>query len=67
MKSYNVNLTLFDDAVFREYRIIQRFFDINEAEVFKDRFSEIRIKIKNDTATKDELLEVAEVIKRNMN
>ncbi|AIX11973.1 hypothetical protein ACQ46_gp002 [Citrobacter phage Moon] len=65
MKSYNVNLTLFDDAVFREYRIIQRFFDINEAEVFKDRFSEIRIKIKNDTATKDELLEVADLIKRH--
>lgn len=65
MKSYNVNLTLFDDAVFREYRIIQRFFDINEAEVFKDRFSEIRIKIKNDTATKDELLEVADLIKQH--
>lgn len=65
MKSYNVNLTLFDDAVFREYRIIQRFFDINEAEIFKDRFSEIRIKIKNDTATKDELLEVADLIKRH--
>lgn len=65
MKSYNVNLKLFDDAVFREYRIIQRFFDINEAEVFKDRFSEIRIKIKNDTATKDELLEVADLIKRH--
>ncbi|AKU43648.1 hypothetical protein CPT_Merlin2 [Citrobacter phage Merlin] len=65
MKSYNVNLTLFDDAVFREYRIIQRFFDINEAEIFKDRFKEIRIKIKNDTATKDELLEVADLIKRH--
>ena len=63
MKSYKVNLELFDKAVHREYRIIQRFFDIGEAEEFKN----IRDKIQSDTATKDELLEVAEVIKRNMN
>ena len=28
MKSYKVNLELFDKAVHREYRIIQRFFDM---------------------------------------
>lgn len=65
MRSYNVNIELFDDAVFREYRIIQRFFDMAEAEVFKERFKEMRIKIQNDTATKEELLEVAELIKRH--
>ncbi|AUE22875.1 hypothetical protein FDI95_gp002 [Citrobacter phage CF1 ERZ-2017] len=46
MKSYNVNLTLFDDAVFREYRIIQRFFDINEAEVLKTAFLKFVLKLK---------------------
>lgn len=65
MRSYNVNLELFDDAVFREYRIIQRFFDITEAEVFKERFKEVRVKIQNNTATKEELLDVAELIKRH--
>lgn len=67
MKSYRVNLELFDKAVHREYRIIQRFFDMGEAEEFKNRFKDIRDKIQSDTATKDELLEVVEVIKRNMN
>jgi hypothetical protein len=62
MKVYKVNLSMFDDAVYREYRIIQRFFDVDEAEVFKDRFNEIRFKIVNDTATKEELLEVAQLI-----
>ena len=33
----------------------------------KNSFKDIRDKIQSDTATKDELLEVAEVIKRNMN
>lgn len=67
MRTYNVDLELFDKAVHREYRIIQRFFDMREAEEFKNRFKDIRDKIQSDTATKDELLEVAEVIKRNMN
>lgn len=67
MKSFKVNLDLFDKAVHREYRLIQRFFDMDEAEVFKERFKEIRIKIQSDTASKEELLETAEVIKRNMN
>ena len=39
-------------------RIIQRFFDMGEAEEFKNRFKDIRDKIQSDTATKDELLEV---------
>lgn len=65
MRSYNVNLELFDDAVHHEYRIIQRFFDIEAAEEFKVRFSEVRVKIQNDIATKEELLEVAELIKRH--
>lgn len=67
MRSYNVNLELFDDAVFREYRIIQRFFDIAEAEDFKERFKEIRGKIKNETATQEELLQVAVLIKQHCN
>lgn len=35
MRSYNVNLELYDEAVMKEYRIIQRFFDMGEAEEFK--------------------------------
>lgn len=65
--SYNVCMELFDDAIHKEYRIIQRFFDIDEAEVFKERFKFIRDKIQSDTATKEELLEVAELIKRHEN
>lgn len=65
MRSYNVNMELFDDAVFKEHRIIERFFDIEEAIEFKERFKEIRSKILNDTVTKDELLIVAELIKRH--
>lgn len=65
MRSYNVCMELFDDAVYKEYRVIQRFFDIIEAEEFKECFKEIRIKIMNDTATKQELLQVAELIKRH--
>ena len=67
MTNFKVNLELFDKAVHREYRLIQRFFDMDEAEVFKERFKEIRIKIQTDAASKEELLETAEVIKRNMN
>lgn len=67
MTNFKVNLELFDKAVHREYRLIQRFFDMDEAEVFKERFKEIRIKIQTDTASKEELFETAEVIKRNMN
>ena len=65
-RSYIPSEELFNDAIYREYRIIQRFFDIQAAEEFKERFKEIRIKIASDTATKDELLEVAELIKRNI-
>ena len=57
---------LFDDAVYKEYRIIQRFFDIGEAEEFKERFKEIRNKIFiTDTATAEELLDVANLRKRH--
>jgi hypothetical protein len=66
MRSYNVDIDLFDSVVHKEYRLIQRFFDIRAAEEFKERFKEMRIKILNDTATKDELLEVAELFKRNL-
>lgn len=62
---YQLNIDLFDKAVHREYRVIQRFFDMEEAEVFKERFKDIRDKIIKDTATSEELLEVASVIKRN--
>ncbi|QQG32313.1 hypothetical protein CkP1_0002 [Citrobacter phage CkP1] len=65
MLNIKPSLELFDKAVFREYRIIQRFFDINEAELFKERFKEIRVKIVNDTATKEELLMVADLFKRH--
>lgn len=65
MRSYNVNLELFDEAIHKEYRIIQRFFDMEAAEEFKVRFKEVRVKIQSDIATKEELLEVAEIIKRN--
>lgn len=66
MRIYNVDLELFDKAVLREFRLIQRFFDIETAESFKERFKEIRYKIQTDTATKEELLEVAEIFKRNL-
>lgn len=57
---------LFDEAIYKEYRIIQRFFDIGEAEVFKERFNEISYKIYiTDTATAEELLDVANLIKRH--
>ena len=65
-KSYVPNKELFDDAIHREYRIIQRFFDIQAAEEFKDRFKQISNKIfTTNTATAEELLEVAEIIKRH--
>lgn len=65
-RSYIPSKELFDDAVHREYRIIQRFFDIQAAEEFKDRFKQIRDKIfTTNTATAEELLEVAEIIKRH--
>ena len=48
MRSYRVNLNLLDNAIFKEYRMIQRFFDIDEAELFKERFTDIRIKITHD-------------------
>lgn len=63
MRSYRVNLNLLDNAIFKEYRMIQRFFDIDEAELFKERFTDIRIKITNDCASAEELLECAELIK----
>lgn len=63
MRSYKVNLNLLDNAVFKEYRMIQRFFDMDEAELFKERFSDIRIKITHDCASAEELLECAELIK----
>lgn len=66
MTNFKVNLELFDKVVHKEYRVIQRFFDIREAEEFKERFKEIRIKIASDAATKDELLEVADLFKRNI-
>lgn len=60
------NKILFDDAVHREYRVISRFFDIEEGELFKERFKEISDRIfVTDTATSEELLEVAEIIKRH--
>lgn len=65
MRSYNVNLELFDDAIFREYRILERFFDIDLAIEFRLCFKEIRNKILKNTATKDELLQVAELIKKH--
>ncbi|HFG0931940.1 hypothetical protein [Klebsiella phage PhiKpNIH-6] len=43
--------------------MIQRFFDIDEAELFKERFTDIRIKITHDCASAEELLECAELIK----
>lgn len=65
-KIYVPNKELFDDAIYREYRIIQRFFDIQAAEEFKDRFKQISDKIfTTNTATAEELLEVAEIIKRH--
>lgn len=63
MRSYNVNLELFDEAVHKEYRIIQRFFDMGEAEEFKEQFKHKRSKILNGTITPEELLRIAELIK----
>ncbi|AWD91011.1 hypothetical protein [Enterobacteria phage vB_EcoM_IME281] len=67
MTNFKVNIDLFDKAAHKEFRLIQRFFDINAAEDFKERFKEIRYKILNDIATKEELLEVADIFKRNLN
>ena len=65
-RSYIPSEELFNDAIYREYRIIQRFFDIQAAEEFKERFKEIHNKIfTTNTATAEELLEVAEIIKRH--
>ena len=65
-RSYIPSEELFNDAIYREYRIIQRFFDIQAAEEFKERFKEIHDKIfTTNTATAEELLEVAEIIKRH--
>lgn len=65
-RSYTPSEELFNDAIYREYRIIQRFFDIQAAEEFKERFKEIHNKIfTTNTATSEELLEVAEIIKRH--
>ncbi|QEG11420.1 hypothetical protein RCIP0102_00102 [Klebsiella phage RCIP0102] len=65
-RSYTPSEELFNDAIYREYRIIQRFFDIQAAEEFKERFKEIHNKIfTTNTATAEELLEVAEIIKRH--
>lgn len=65
-RSYTPSEELFNDAIYREYRIIQRFFDIQAAEEFKDRFKQISDKIfTTNTATAEELLEVAEIIKRH--
>lgn len=58
------SIELFNEAVYKEYRIIQRFFDARAAEEFKDRFTIIRDKIfTTETATAEELLEVANLIK----
>lgn len=58
------SIELFNEAVYKEYRIIQRFFDVRAAEEFKDRFTIIRDKIFiTETATAEELLEVANLIK----
>lgn len=65
-RSYIPSEELFNDAIYREYRIIQRFFDIQAAEEFKERFKEIHNKIFNtNTASAEELLEVAQIIKRH--
>lgn len=65
-RSYIPSEELFNDAIYHEYRIIQRFFDIQAAEEFKERFKEIHNKIfTTNTATAEELLEVAEIIKRH--
>lgn len=62
---YTPNKELFDYAVMREYRTIQRFFDVVDAETFLERFNVIRNKIfTTNSATTEELLEVAELIKR---
>lgn len=63
MRSYNVNLELYDEAVMKEYRIIQRFFDMGEAEEFKEQFKYKRSKILNGTITPEDLLRIAELIK----
>lgn len=65
MRSYKVNKELFDDAVFKEHRIIERFFDIEAAYDFKERYKIMWFKIQNDIATQEELLEVASLIKHH--
>lgn len=63
MKSFDFDM--FDKAVHREYRLIQRFFDIAEAEVFKECCKEIRSRIQSNTATDADMVEVENLLKRN--
>ena len=65
MRSYNVSKELFDEAVRKEYRILERFFDIEDALEFKECSKVLWYKITNDIATKEELLKVAELIKQH--
>lgn len=65
MRSYNVSKELFDEAVYKEYRILERFFDIGEALDFKECSKVLWFKISNNVATKEELLRVANLIKQH--
>ncbi|ARW57976.1 hypothetical protein [Serratia phage X20] len=67
MRVYNVNLELFDKAVSLEYRMIDKFWDHEIALEFKDYASDLRVKIVNETATQEELLKVAELMKKHLN
>lgn len=65
MRTFKVNKELYDKAVHREYRLIERFFDIREAYEFKERFTELWVKIQNETVSQEELLNVADLIKKH--
>lgn len=65
MRTFKVNKELYDKAVRREYRLIERFFDIREAYEFKECFTELWIKIQNETVSQEELLNVAALIKKH--
>ncbi|BBC78050.1 Hypothetical protein KNT65_gp002 [Escherichia phage EcS1] len=67
MRVYNVNLELFDKAIALEFRQIDKFWDRHMALEFKDDAAKLRDKIIKQTATQDELLKVAELMKYHLN
>lgn len=65
MRVYNLNMHLFDEAIKREVHSISKFISIEKGIEAKVRFDVLRAKIIKGTACGDELLTLAELIKRH--